>query len=56
MSTDAHELLALALETEPPAESVEAAWRVEVERGEAETLAWSEVRRRMMDAGRGRAR
>ena len=51
------------LEADPPDEGVEAAWQAEVERraaevdrGEAKTIQWSEVRRRMMDAGRVRAR
>jgi putative addiction module component (TIGR02574 family) len=51
-----------SLETEPPDESVEAAWQTEVERrateidrGEAKTIPWSEVRRTVMDADRGHA-
>ena len=52
-----------SLETDPPDEGVEAAWQAEVERraaeidrGDAKTIPWSEVQRRMMDAGRGQAR
>jgi hypothetical protein len=45
-----------SLETDPPDAGVAVAWRAEVDRGEAKTIKWSEVRRRMMDAGRVRAR
>lgn len=52
-----------SLETDPPDEGVEAAWQVEVERrtaeidrGDVKTVRWSEVQRRMADAGRGPAR
>ena len=51
-----------SLETEPPDEGVEAAWQAEVERrsveidrGGAKTIPWSEVQRLMMGTGRGEA-